>query len=81
MKRVIRGYEKFKSKTNKDMCAVFCETEFTSRDGVEQKGTKYETVMISGDSSAITEKGIGHELVGYFGYNNGTCWVQTPSVL
>lgn len=79
--RIIKGYEKFKSKSGKDMCAIFCQTDFSPRDGVKQAGEKYEVVMYVGDASVITEKALGHELVGFFGYNNGTCWVQTPSVL
>lgn len=81
MKRVIKGFEKFKSRKGTDCCAIFVETEFMPRDGVEQKGVKYETVMCYGDAGVITDKAIGHELVGFFGYNNGTCTVQTPSVV
>lgn len=81
MKRVIKGYEKFKAKSGNMCCAIFCESEFQKRDGVEQVGTKYETVMCFEDASVINEKAVGHELAGYFGYNKGTVVVQAPCVL
>lgn len=81
VKRKIVGYEKFKSKRGTDCCAVSTTTSFVPRDGVEQLGTKTETVMIYGDScSVINKDSIGKELVGFFGYNNGVCTVQGPAV-
>lgn len=80
--RKIVGYEKFKSKkSGMDCCAVSTELPFVAREGVEQLGIKSEIVMIFGDScSVINKESIGKELVGFFGYNNGTCNVQNPAV-
>ena len=79
--RKIVGYEKFKSKRGTDCCAVSTELAYKSRDGVEQLGIKTEVVMIYGDSCAVVNKdAIGKELVGFFGYNNGVCVVQSPDV-
>ena len=81
MVRKIVGYEKFKSKRGTDCCAVSTELEFKAREGVEQKGTKTEVVMIYGDSCAVINKdSLGKELVGFIGYNNGVCVVQSPAV-
>jgi len=81
MKKLIVGYEKFKSKKNVDCCAVSVETEYKPRDGVEQGGIKTETVMIYGeDITVIDARSIGKELVGFFGYYNGMCIVQNPAV-
>lgn len=79
--RKIVGYEKFKSRKGTDCCAVSVETEYKARDGVEQNGIKTETVMMYGDSvTVVGADSIGKELVGFFGYNNGMCVVQNPSV-
>lgn len=81
VKRKIVGYEKFKSKRGTDCCAVSTETSYVHRDGVEQLGTKTETVMIYGDSCAvITKDCIGKILAGFIGYSNGVCVVQSPQV-
>lgn len=79
--RKIVGYEKFTSKKGMPCCAVSVTTEYKAREGVEQLGTKVETCMIYGDGVQVIDKhSIGKELVGFFGYNNGVCAVQSPGV-
>ena len=80
MKKIV-GYEKFHSKKGTMCCAVSVEEEITARSGVECAGIKAYPIMIFGnDTDVITEKSVGHELVGYFGYSNGSCFVQSPAV-
>lgn len=79
--RKIIGYEKFTSKKGMPCCAVSTELPYTAREGVFQLGIKAETVMIYGESCNVIDKdSIGGELVGFFGYNNGVCCVQSPAV-
>lgn len=79
--RKIVGFEKFTSKKGMPCCAVSTEVPYTPRDGVEQLGIKAETCMIYGDSvTVIDNKCIGKELVGFIGYSNGVCVVQSPQV-
>lgn len=80
--RKIVGYEKFRSKKGLDCCAVFTETELKEREGVEQKGIKTEKCMIYGADAigVIKPDSVGKELVGFIGYQNGICVVQSPSV-
>ena len=79
--RKIIGYEKFTSKKGMQCCAVSTELPYTPRDNVTQLGIKAETVMIYGDSCTVIDKdSIGAELVGFFGYSNGVCVVQSPAV-
>lgn len=79
--RKIVGFEKFTSKKGMPCCAVSTEVPYTPRDGVEQLGIKAETCMIYGDSGAVIDnKCIGKELVGFIGYSNGVCVVQSPQV-
>lgn len=81
MARKIVGFEKFTSKKGTPTCAVCTETDFKKRDNVQQVGIKTEVCMIYGDSvEVITDKAIGKELVGFFGYSNGMCVVQSPQV-
>lgn len=81
MERKIIGYEKFTSKNGTPCCAVSTEMPFTPRDGVTQLGIKAQICMIYGDGgNVITKDSIGKELVGFFGYNNGVCVVQSPAV-
>lgn len=81
--RKIVGYEKFRSKKGLDCCAVSTETEFKEREGVEQNGIKTEVCMIYGTDSVgvIKPDSIGKELVGFIGYQNGLCVVQSPAVM
>lgn len=80
--RKIVGYEKFKSRKGTDCCAVSVEKDYKARDGVEQIGIQTENVMVYGSENVgmLQPDCIGKELVGYFGYNNGVCAVQNPSV-
>ena len=79
--RKIVGFEKFTSKKGMPCCAVSTEVPFKPRDGVEQLGIKTETCMIYGDSVGVINKdSIGKELVGFIGYSNGICVVQSPAV-
>lgn len=79
--RKIVGFEKFTSKKGMPCCAVSTEVPYKARDGVEQLGIKTETCMIYGDSvSVINKDSIGKELVGFIGYSNGICVVQSPAV-
>ncbi|MBQ8279849.1 MAG: hypothetical protein IJZ23_08440 [Roseburia sp.] len=79
--RKIVGFEKFTSKKGMPCCAVSTEVPYTPRDGVQQLGIKAETCMIYGDSvGVIDNKCIGKELVGFIGYSNGVCVVQSPQV-
>lgn len=81
MERKIVGYEKFKSKRGTDCCAISTETAFKARNGVEQLGIKTEVVMCYGDSCSVIDKtAVGKKLVGFFGYNNGVCVVQSPAL-
>ena len=81
MARKIRGYEKFTSKKGTACCAVSVELPYVPREGVTQLGIKSEICMIYGDEGSVINKdSIGKELVGFFGYNNGVCVVQSPAV-
>ncbi|MDE7299057.1 MAG: hypothetical protein K2N94_09560 [Lachnospiraceae bacterium] len=80
MKKIM-GYEKFVSKKGTRCCAVSIVEEMQPRSGLECAGVKAFPVMIFGDDvDKITEKAIGGELCGYFGYSNGTCTVQSLEV-
>lgn len=80
MKKIV-GFEKFHSKKGTLCCAVSVEEEIKERTGVQSAGVKAYSIMIFGDDTdVITEKSVGHELVGYFGYSNGSCFVQSPEV-
>lgn len=79
--RKIVGYEKFTSKKGMPCCAVSTELPYTPREGVSQLGIKAEVCMIYGDACNVIDKDcIGKELVGFFGYSNGVCMVQSPAV-
>lgn len=81
MKKVI-GISKFTSKKGTLCACIHCTDDFSQIEvNNGASGLKVIPIMCYGDNAAmVSDKFIGKELVGFFGYSNGSVVVQNPSV-
>lgn len=81
MKKVV-GVSKFMSKKGTLCACIHCTDDFSPTElNNGASGTKVIPIMCYGDNAdMVSDKFIGKELVGFFGYSKGSVVVQSPSV-
>lgn len=81
MRKVV-GISKFTSKKGMSCAVIHCLSDFTN-DDIQKgaSGQKVEPIMVYGnDVDSVSDKFIGKELQGFFGYSGGSIVCQGPCV-